>query len=334
MARSRLSAALRGGALSLPGGGPVLVLNPPADFDPGGLDPARLTLEQGFFPDHQALARRGFRVTRAATGRFGAALVCLPRTRERARALVARAAGLVGDGPVLVDGQKTDGIGAMIRALRGRVGIGGSLSAGHGKLIWFAGGDFADWQASPRRIGEGFVTRPGVFSADGPDPGSRALAAALTGAADGPRGHGADLGAGWGYLARAALGLPGVVRLDLVEADHAALICARENLSDPRVRFHWADARDWQGEGMLDFVITNPPFHEGRGATPELGRAFIRAAARLLAPRGQLWLVANRHLPYEATLGEHFRQLHEIPGPPGFKLIRAAGPRRADGKMR
>ena len=56
----------------------------------------------------------------------------------------------------------------------------GSFSKAHGKLFWFAGGDFADWQNdAPSEIDGGFQTRPGVFSADAIDPASKALAAAL-----------------------------------------------------------------------------------------------------------------------------------------------------------
>ncbi len=98
-------------------------------------------------------------------------------------------------------------------------------------------------------------------------------------------------------------------RLDLVEADHDALDCARRNLDDPRARFHWADATTWTPETRPDAVVTNPPFHVGRAADPSLGRAFIAAAARILAPSGSLWLVANRHLPYEATLTDHFARI-------------------------
>ena len=49
-------------------------------------------------------------------------------------------------------------------------------------------------------------------------------------------------------------------------------------------------------------MIMNPPFHQGRAAEPDLGAAFIAAAARILKPHGRLMMVANRQLPYEAAL--------------------------------
>jgi 16S rRNA (guanine1207-N2)-methyltransferase len=73
-------------------------------------------------------------------------------------------------------------------------------------------------------------------------------------------------------------------------------------------------------------VVMNPPFHSGRAPRPQLGAAFIRAAAALLKPSGQLLMVANRHLPYETALAETFRKVEELPGAPGFKLLLAQGP--------
>lgn len=71
----------------------------------------------------------------------------------------------------------------------------------------------------------------------------------------------------------------------------------------------------------------NPPFHTGRAGTPALGQDFIRAAASMLRPKGQLWLVANRHLPYESTLDEAFALQQIVEQNAGFKVIRAERPR-------
>ena len=51
-----------------------------------------------------------------------------------------------------------------------------------------------------------------------------------------------------------------------------------------------------EGVEGLDFVVMNPPFHDGGAEDKALGVAFIEAAARMLARRGACWLVANRHL--------------------------------------
>jgi 16S rRNA (guanine1207-N2)-methyltransferase len=239
------------------------------------------------------------------------------------------AAALAKGAPILVDGQKTDGIESALRDLRTRCPIDVVVSRAHGRAFAFAspGAEaFADWQARPHEAVPGFVTLPGVFSADGPDPGSALLARHLP--AD-LKGRAADLGAGWGWLAAQALTRPGLRELHLVEAEADALDCARRNVTDPRARFHWADATAFDPGHRFDVVLMNPPFHPARAADPALGAAFIHAARRLLHPPGILWMVANRTLPYEEALARDFLEHQTIALEGGFKVIRAAKPRRA-----
>ncbi|MEO0750115.1 MAG: methyltransferase, partial [Pseudomonadota bacterium] len=53
----------------------------------------------------------------------------------------------------------------------------------------------------------------------------------------------------------------------------------------------------------------------------------IRAAARLLRPTGQLFLVASRPRPYERFLEQSFSEVAEFGGDTRFKLLKAARPR-------
>lgn len=317
--------ALDEGALVLPPQGRIAVYRPQAGDDLSALPQDRLVVLTGFKPDHDAFKARGYAVDPAPP--YAAALVCLPRARDHARALLAQAAAEVAPGgPVVVDGQKHDGIDPALKELKGRVALGPALSKAHGKLAVFpAGPGLEDWAAQPRVV-DGFVTRPGVFSADGPDRGSMLLADALP-AKLGPKV--VDLGAGWGFLSRAVLAREGVKRLDLVEAEAEALACARDNIQDPRARFHWADAASFRPESLVETVVCNPPFHTTRAADPGLGAAFIGAARRMLAPDGVLWLVGNRHLPYHQVLLDQFLEVEDIGGDPAFRLFRAAKPRRA-----
>ena len=317
---SRLTLALADATLTLPAGR-VAVFGAPAGYDLAALDRASVTIVS-----HDAVATAGWRdagyaVTRRPDGAHAAALVVLPRAKDAAKARIAEAAALA---PlVLVDGQKHDGIDSILKAVRAEAPIAGSVAKAHGKLFWIEGAAFPDWAAADRVV-DGFVTRPGVFSADGPDRGSQALAAALPPLI----GAVADLGAGWGFLARGILAADTVAALHLVEADAVALDCARINVTDPRAAFHWADATRWRPPAPLDAVVSNPPFHAGRAGDPGLGRSFIAAAARMLAPTGSFWMVANRHLPYEAALAAEFAEVEEAGGTPGFKVIHARKPHR------
>ena len=329
---TRLSLALEGG-LVLPDAGVIAVLHPRVGESLEPLAPGRLSVITPHAADHAFFAAQGLSVMSSTEGmeKPAAVLVCLPRARAEARDLIARAAEMT-DGPVIVDGQKGDGIDAMLKALRGRTDLSAPIAKGHGKIAWFPGGAaLSDWRSASAEItddqGRRFITLPGLFSADGVDPGSALLAGALPALS----GEGADLGAGWGYLSASLLArAPGVTALHLIESDARALDCARANIGDARARFHWADATQPLPGMQLDFIITNPPFHTGRAARPALGAAFIRAASAMLKPNGRLWLVANRHLPYEAALADSFRQAGEFAeGGAGFKLMLGEGPKSA-----
>ncbi len=336
MSRSRLDIALDGQGPALPEAGRVLVLNAPPPQELAALPAARTDALSDDAPTHGALAAAGYGAESPGQGRHAAALVAITRSKVQTLGLIGRAVGAVAPGgPVMVDGQKTDGIDSVLKAVRALVPLDGTLSKGHGKLFWFARPDhppatFAAWerQARPRRGAHGFVTAPGMFSADGPDPASELLAgffdARLTGRI-------ADLGAGWGWLALQALQRGRPERVDLFESDRPSLEAARLNLQEhaARASFHWADVTALPARPEYDAVICNPPFHTGRAADPALGEAFIAAAHRILKPGGTLWLVANRHLPYERALDARFQTLQTLAETGRFKAILTSRPRPA-----
>ncbi|MBS8226099.1 class I SAM-dependent methyltransferase [Vannielia litorea] len=316
---SRLKMALEAGAVTLPEGRIAV-------FRPGACEawlPEGAEVITGFYPDFAAWEARGLPVARAPEGDYAGAVVCVPRAKALARDLLAQAAAL--GGPVLVDGAKTDGVESLWKAARKQGEASAAFSKAHGKVFAVTDGDFSSWRLPDVSAAEGgWVTAPGVFSADGPDAGSELLAGALPAQM---KGRVADLGAGWGFLAAAVLKREGVTAVELVEAEWAALEAARVNVTDARARFTWGDATQPLAE-PVDHVVMNPPFHPARAADPALGTAFIASAAASLKPSGKLWMVANRHLPYEAALAGHFGEVSEIGGDTRFKLFSAARPAR------
>lgn len=322
MRSARLSLALETATLVLPEAGQIAVIRPRVGDDLSDLPQGRVLVVTGFKPDAEWFSARGYAVSTDLPPDLAAAIVCLPRSKTHARHLIAQAAAaVVAGGVVVIDGQKTDGVDALLRDLRGRVPLSEALAKAHGKLAVFpVPADLSDWLATPAQV-DGFTVAAGVFSADGVDRGSAMLAAALPADLHGKVG---DFGAGWGYLARAVLAHRDVRELHLVEAEKDALDCARVNIGDERAQFHWADATTFKAPKALDVIVMNPPFHTGRDADPALGMAFITAAARNLQPMGQLWLVANRHLPYDRILTSLFKDVTEIAGDSAFRVIRAA----------
>lgn len=328
MRSARLEMALDTGALVLPETGRIAVIRPRSGDDLSKLPKDRVTVITGFRPDYDAFVQQGYAVESSIADDYAAAIICLPRAKGDAHALAADAARVVVPGGIIiVDGQKTDGADSIYKDLRALVPVSEALAKAHGKIFSFlAGPELDGWRSAPQAIEDGFITQPGVFSASGVDRGSALLAAALPAKLP---ARVVDLGAGWGYLSKAVLVREGVASLDLVEAENTALDCARQNITDPRASFHWADATVYRPSAPVGAVVCNPPFHTARDADPAVGIAFLVAAHRMLSGSGVLYLVANRHLPYDRVLATLFREVEVIGGDSAFKLTRAAFPVRA-----
>lgn len=212
------------------------------------------------------------------------------------------------------------------------VPLGGHLSKNHGVVFWLRRTPEADafasatkeWYASWPLIDGRFETAPGMFSHDRIDPGAKLLAEALP--AD-LSGKVADFCAGWGYLsAELLVRYPNVSSIDLYEADFSSLEAARRNLPDTgevATRFFWRDLLSEPVEARYDAIVMNPPFHRSRAAEPEIGQRLIAVAAKALASRGWLFMVANRNLPYEKALAASFAEYREIAGDKAFKVLAA-----------
>lgn len=304
-------------------------------------DAASLVCEQSFRPYAQALEHSGWQVRDEANAegdgsRYGLVLVLPPRQRDEARALLARAVTRVAPGGRVVACQaNNEGARSGEADLKQLAGLAGSLTKHHCRVYWTApqqqvqdSGLLARWRAldAPRSILDGrFTSRPGIFAWDRIDPASTLLAEHL------PRdlaGRGADLGAGWGYLAAEVLQrCPGVTGLDLYEAEGRALALARGNLDalgrEVSINYRWHDVTEGIDAGY-DFIVSNPPFHTpSREGRPDIGQRFIAVAAQALRPGGRLFVVANRHLPYEQVLADGFDEVAVLAERDGFKLVHA-----------
>jgi 16S rRNA (guanine1207-N2)-methyltransferase len=268
-------------------------------------------------------------------------MVLPTRQREETRALFAQAMRRVGDqGIVVASVPNAEGAKTAESDLAMLAGGVSQLSKHKCRVFWTRRGAkpdaalLASWLAldEPQSITDALVSRRGLFAWDRVDVASALLAASLP--AD-LAGRVADLGAGFGYLACETIArCPGVTAVDLYEAEARALDPARRNVESAIARagrpvastVHWHDVTHGIAPGY-DVVVSNPPFHQGRADQPELGRAFIAVAAKALTPRGRFWMVANRHLAYEAALDASFASVRQVADQDGFKVIEAREPR-------
>ncbi len=295
-----------------------------------------LVCEQSFKPEADALSQAGFAVNKAhAGGTYELVLVLPPRQRDEARALMSRAVAMTRPGGRVIACQSNDegarSAEADLARLAGNVE---SMSKHKCRVFWTAplahvnASLIDEWREldAVRPVVDGsFVSRPGLFAWDRIDVASALLVEQLP---EKLAGRAADLGAGFGYLSAGLLArCPGITSLDVYEAEKRALDLARINLQRfedrAELQYRWHDVSAGLPDSY-DVIVTNPPFHAQRGIDrPDIGRRFIAVAAESLRPGGRLWLVANRHLPYEAVLTGIFTSVRTVVQAHGYKIIEA-----------
>lgn len=161
---------------------------------------------------------------------------------------------------------------------------------------------------------------PGVFSENRLDPGTQFLVDHLTILSD---AYILDLGCGYGILGIAGL-RRGARFADLMDSNLLAVSAAQKTIQDNLI----TTARVFPGDALQDGqsnlytqIITNPPFHAGRSATYQMTHAFIQQSKNSLLPSGEFWLVANRFIPYEELLANHFSKVYTKALSSRYKVI-------------
>lgn len=119
-------------------------------------------------------------------------------------------------------------------------------------------------------------------------------------------GTAVDLGCGTGILAAMyARAHPesAVTATDQSAAAVAsAAATATANGLDGQITVLQDDAMSSVPAGSADLILLNPPFHLGASVHAGAGIKMFEAAARVLAPGGELWTVFNSHLHYLPAL--------------------------------
>lgn len=215
----------------------------------------------------------------------------------KSRALLASGPRPDVERPTPADGSATVTIRGQARELPLRAvgGVFGGASADAGSLLLL---DALDRALVAGKIGETGELGPDAPAASGGDDFCAV-----------------DLGSGNGLLtAYLAVTLP-EARVVASDDDIDAVLSTRATLealvekgqtvhyaSGPRAEVTWDDALSQLPDRSADLVLLNPPFHDGTAIDATLVHGLLDAAARVLRPGGQLWMVHNSHLRYRSEL--------------------------------
>ncbi len=171
-------------------------------------------------------------------------------------------------------------------------------------------------------------SKPGVFGWQKIDQGSALLVQQLPAFFESfaqPPQQVLDLGCGYGYITVMAHALLPAARYIATDNNAAAVAACQRNFAEHDIagEVQLADA----GDGIaarVEALLCNPPFHRGFDIHGDLTEHFLRAARRLLAPRGQALFVVNQFIALERKAEGLFGSVEKLAEGGGFKVLRLA----------
>ncbi len=175
------------------------------------------------------------------------------------------------------------------------------------------------------------ISQPGVFSHGRVDEGSALLIATLTKQLTISAGKVLDLGCGCGLLGAWLLKQHPKLQLTAADVSGFALNATRATLQANQLKGKVVAADIFTGldecappEGY-DLIISNPPFHTGKATDYELASRLISQAPNYLRKGSELWIVANRFLPYPDLLQQAFGNFIIAAENGKFRVYKAIG---------
>jgi len=267
---------------------------------------------------------------------FDAVVVFLPKARAELDLRLSLARWLVRPGgSLLVLGEKKEGIAGAVKQLREALPQVHKIDSARHCQVWcaedvtplahFAIADWLDWsQVSVAGRELAVAGLPGVFSRGELDPGTRLLLETLVSAplttqsvraAPGipPTRAGMalrvlDFACGAGVIGAwlqtgERTDLRAGLSVDAVDVQSQALLSARATYDKAGAQGEIIASDGIAGlDGRWQAVVSNPPFHSGVRTDMTMTERFVRDLASHLEHGGELRLVANNFLPYEALI--------------------------------
>ena len=315
----------------------VLFLNAVYSPSLSVMDSCDLTVQQYFKPYYNTLNESGYTVYSdipQGNGDYDVVCILVPKSMVEARYLIARGVSLLKSGGQIVCAANNKAGGSRLKKMLQDFGVQDlhDESKNKARAVW---GNVPDYHVeninAAINAGEeqdvmagDFVSQAGVFGWNRVDKGSEILTRYLP---DNLKGNGADFGCGYGYLSQFLLSkYPKIRKLHCVDADYRSVELCRKNLINfnQNKEFIWQDlTRRCNELNNLNFIVMNPPFHEGKKTDTSIGHKFIETAHESLSRGGCLWMVANSHLAYENVLESNFSDVKKVHEGQGFKVMSA-----------
>ncbi|MBU2875579.1 class I SAM-dependent methyltransferase [Marinobacter salexigens] len=282
----------------------------------------------------------GYDAPALTENRYDNLVVFLPKARAELEMRLALARSLAKpNARLLLIGEKKEGIAGAIKQLKAIAPQASKADSARHCQVWCAdaiepasGFRIQDWLGWSKVECAGISLEvaglPGIFSQNDLDKGTQVLLETLEEfpvKADRILDFacGAGVIGAWVQARRAAQGLP-AVGVDGVDVQSQAVICARETYRGNKAAGSIFASDGLSGiKGYWSAVISNPPFHSGIKTDTSMTEQFLLDVKRHLLPGGELRLVANSFLPYEALIERHIGRVERLHEDGRFTVYRA-----------
>ncbi|MEE3169193.1 MAG: class I SAM-dependent methyltransferase [Pseudomonadota bacterium] len=283
----------------------------------------------------------GYEDPALAEGAFDTLVVFLPKARAELDMRLALALSLANDGGRLVlVGEKKEGVAGAVKQLRAVAPQAAKVDSARHCQVWcadeirgharFVLADWLRWTAVEcESVTLDVAGLPGIFSNGELDEGTRMLLETLSSR---PLRASAvlDFACGAGVIGAwlsqwcKQHGKPPAM-VDAVDVQSQALVCARATYQRNGVsgRIMASDGLS-EVAGQWPAIVTNPPFHSGVKTDLSMTERFLMDVAGHLSPGGELRLVANSFLPYEALMQRFVGPVERLREDRRFTVYRAS----------
>ena len=302
-----------------------------------------------FWIRHHGIARRAALGTSIVTDalwtppadRFDRALIFLPKGKRLQKMTFSQvAAGLRQHADVFVVGQNQAGIKSTRTALNDAFGDVEIVDAARRCTLLRAKTTAPStpfdpdawplrWTATIGSAALALTTFPGTFSDGALDDGTAELLDVLQ--SERLEGRVLDMGCGCGVIGAYVARFHPCREVVLADANAAAVASTTATLAQNGLTNASVVPSEWYSEldGSFDAIVTNPPFHEGIETNMTMADAVIGGAAARLTPKGSLWLVANRFLPYLDSLRDRFERVEIVRETKRYRVYRGQVPKKS-----
>lgn len=268
------------------------------------------------------------------SGTYDGAILWLPKEKKLTEYLLAALAFVLpSDASVWLVGEKRSGIKSIHKTIKAPWSTPQKVADGnHSSLLVctlqeqqarFELADFLVTETLPQPDLPALklASYPGVFAYPGIDAGSEMLLEHL------PTFKGGtllDFACGHGVLGAWLQRMQPELKITYLDVSAMALAACAKTLELNGLKGNLL-ATDQLDANLpnYDVIVSHPPFHTGQATDYSIGQQFLRNARQHLNVNGELWLVANRFLPWPELIEASFGHCERIAQDTKFAVYRA-----------